>query len=68
MSQTVLLFGGALSLSLQVADTLLFAFKADEPLSSFAELVLDTCSAQGLPSTCHVVMVMCLNIAITQKP
>ena len=42
---------------MKVADTLLFIYKADEDLSSFSELVLDTCSAQGLSSTCHVLKV-----------
>ena len=46
-----------ISLSLQVADTLLLAYDAEGVEGDREKLALQCCFSQGLPATCHVIQV-----------
>ena len=51
-------------LSMQIADTLLLVYDVCDQLSPFAELVLNTCLSQGLPSTFHVIQVILYTVYV----
>ena len=45
----------------QVADTLLLVYSTGEDVHPLRQLCLDCCCAQGLPATCHTVLVSSLH-------